>query len=422
MNVVLYGRVSSDRQDVDLSIAAQLRAIREYATKNVHVIVHEFMDEAESGRTTNRPVFQEMIRSARLKTRPFEAIRVWKHSRFARNRDDSIIYKSLLRRHGVQVVSISVPVEDSPTGKMMEGIIEVLDEFYSDNLAQEVTRGMREATSRWFWVSSQTPYGYRRVKVQDGAKTRSKIEPDPDTHGIVVQMFDMALSGLGCKQIASKLNQRGIPSPKGKCWGRGRVHAVLTNEVYTGTLLWGVNGKLHRNSKLEPTRVEGAFLAIVDRSTFDQVRGLLRSRGPKVVSPRRVSSPYLLSGLLHCGTCGAAMFGHGAKSGQYHYYVCATAHRNGNHLCNAKPIPQANIEGKVLNRIRALILDQDHLTELVRLTNLGLEGSLGAVRERLGALDAHTSTWDTVCSGSTRPWRLASNRWMSGPTDQRSPG
>jgi len=81
------------------------------------------------------------------------AILVWKLSRFARNREDSIIYKSLLKRHGVQVISINEPLEDTPTGRMLEGMIEVIDEFYSSNLAQEVTRGMREAASRGFWVS-----------------------------------------------------------------------------------------------------------------------------------------------------------------------------------------------------------------------------------------------------------------------------
>ncbi|MCZ6615137.1 MAG: recombinase family protein, partial [Chloroflexi bacterium] len=77
----------------------------------------------------------------------------------ARNREDAIVYKSLLRKQGIQVISITEPVEDTPTGRMMEGIIEVLDEFYSANLGQEVTRGMREAASRGFCVGSSTPYG-----------------------------------------------------------------------------------------------------------------------------------------------------------------------------------------------------------------------------------------------------------------------
>jgi DNA invertase Pin-like site-specific DNA recombinase len=149
--VVIYARVSSDRQDVDLSISAQLRALREYANRNNLTIVREFVDEAESGRTSARPAFREMISLAKLKQKPFEVILVWKLNRFARNREDSIIFKSLLRRQGIQVISINELLEPTPAGRMLEGIIEVLDEFYSANLAQDVTRGMRESASRGYF-------------------------------------------------------------------------------------------------------------------------------------------------------------------------------------------------------------------------------------------------------------------------------
>jgi site-specific DNA recombinase len=105
---------------------------------------------------------------------------VWKYSRFARNREDSIVYKSLLRKHGVQVISVTEPFEDTPTGKLLEAIIESLDEFYSANLGQEVLRGLRESASRGFYVSSRTPYGYRRVKVRDGSKERPTLVIHPE--------------------------------------------------------------------------------------------------------------------------------------------------------------------------------------------------------------------------------------------------
>ena len=107
MKVAIYARVSSEKQDVDLSISAQLKALREYVARNNHIIVIEYIDEAESGRSIDRPGFKQMIAAARQKPAPFEAILVWKLSRFARNREDSIIYKSLLRKHGVQIISIN---------------------------------------------------------------------------------------------------------------------------------------------------------------------------------------------------------------------------------------------------------------------------------------------------------------------------
>jgi site-specific DNA recombinase len=114
MKVAIYARVSSDSQDVDLSISAQLRAIRDYASRNGYEIVREFIDEAESGRTASRPAFKEMIALARTKVPPFQAILVWKLNRFSRSRADSVTYKALLRNKGINVISMNsiVPILD----------------------------------------------------------------------------------------------------------------------------------------------------------------------------------------------------------------------------------------------------------------------------------------------------------------------
>ena len=130
----LYARVSSDRQDVDLSVAAQLRALRDYAEKNGYLVAREFIDEAESGRIADRPQFRKMIDEASRTTAPFKEILVWKFSRFTRKREHAVAFKSMLRRKGIRVVSITEHADDTPTGKLMEAIIESVDEFYSENL------------------------------------------------------------------------------------------------------------------------------------------------------------------------------------------------------------------------------------------------------------------------------------------------
>ena len=132
--VALYARVSSDRQDVDLSIAAQLRALRDYAQKNGYIVFREYVDEAESGRIADRPEFRKMIDAAAKANGPFREILVWKFSRFTRKREHAVAFKSMLRRKGVRVVSITEHADDTPTGKLMEAIIESVDEFYSENL------------------------------------------------------------------------------------------------------------------------------------------------------------------------------------------------------------------------------------------------------------------------------------------------
>ncbi|MBM3301530.1 MAG: recombinase family protein, partial [Deltaproteobacteria bacterium] len=270
--VAIYARVSSDRQDVDLSISAQVKALRDYAARNEMTVVKEYIDEAESGRSIDRPGFKQMIATARQKPPSFTAILVWKLSRFARNREDSIIYKSLLRKQGVQVLSINEPVEDTPSGRLLEGIIEVIDEFYSANLSQDVTRGMRETASRGFYPGGPPPYGYKRVKVQDGAVQRVKLEPDPVTAPIVERIFKECMSGAGLLEITKGLNHDGLKTRKNYEWCKTTVHKVLKNEAYTGVLLWGQESTAGNNgNRLPHIRVEGAWPAIIDREIFEKV-------------------------------------------------------------------------------------------------------------------------------------------------------
>ncbi|NQW19131.1 MAG: recombinase family protein, partial [Chloroflexi bacterium] len=278
--VALYARVSSTAQDVDLSIGGQLNALRRFALDRGFEIIEEYVDEAVSGRTANRPVFQQMIGDARARPARFNAVLVWKLSRFARNREDSIVYKGMLRRHGIEVISITEPVEQTPAGQMMEGIIETVDEFYSASMGQDITRGMREAASRGFWVASMTPYGYKRTKVQDGPKQRTKLTLNTDTYGIAKTIFDLAMGGLGTKEIAKRLNQDGIPSPAGKRWGRGRVYGILTNPVYKGTLVFGKKGEYHRKTGLDPIIVDEAMPEIISPKEFERIQSKLRARSP----------------------------------------------------------------------------------------------------------------------------------------------
>ena len=385
MKVALYARVSSDKQDVDLSISGQLRALQEYAAKNGDEVMREFVDEAESGRTTNRPVFQEMVGLTRHKPAPFERILVWKLSRFARNREDSIIYKSLLRKRGVQVISINEPMEDSPSGRMLEGIIEVVDEFYSANLAEDVVRGMREAASRGFFVASQAPYGYRRIKVADGKKERTRLEPDPATAPVVSRIFDLALHGSGLKDIASILNEEGIAGARRKPWTKTTVHRVLTNEAYTGILVWGTTS--YRGRPPQPVRLTQAWDALVPSETFRRVKASLNLRSFPQSHPRRTGSRYLLSGLLQCGSCGHGFGGQEAKSGQFSYYVCSTLLKRGRGTCDSVYVNAARLEALVVEKIRDLILTKEHLEGLSHLVNEEVDVLTREYREHIDVVD-----------------------------------
>jgi site-specific DNA recombinase len=239
MKAALYARVSSEKQDIDLSISAQLRSLREYAAKIDYEVAKEFVEEAESGKTASRPAFREMIAAARRPQKLFDIILVWKYSRFARSREDSIVFKTMLRKNGIPVISITEPAEDTPTGKLLEAMIESLDEFYSANLGEEVTRGRRESASRGFYLSAVAPFGYRKIRVKDGSKERTKLEIEADQARVVVRIFDEVFEGKGLMEVAKRLNKEGITGPKGKGWMKTTIRKILTNEVYTGTAVWG---------------------------------------------------------------------------------------------------------------------------------------------------------------------------------------
>ena len=382
--VALYARVSSDRQDVDLSVAAQLRALRDYAKSNGYVVAREYVDEAESGRIADRPQFRKMLEEASRSEAPFKEILVWKFSRFTRKREHAVAFKSMLRRRGVRVVSITEHADDSATGRLMEAIIESVDEFYSENLAQEVTRGMREAASRGFWVASRTPYGFARVMVQDGAKKRPTLEPDPATSPVVKRIFALAEAGRGITDITRTLNGEGIANPTGRLWSKNGVHIILRNEAYIGTLVWGTNTR----DKTDPVRVEKAFPAIVSRAQFRRVNRRMRSRSPKRVHPRRVGSSYLLSGLVRCRACDRALSGQDAKSGRFSYYVCQSLMKRGSGACDSPRLNARRFEEMVVGQIRSNILTGGNIRDLVRLVDEEMDGVAHEQRQRLETVES----------------------------------
>ena len=223
-----------------------------------------------------------------------------------------------------------------------------MDEFYSENLAQDVVRGMRESASRGFFLGSTAPFGYKRIKVGDGVKERPTLEVDPTTAPVVKEVFESSLRGNGLEEICKALNGRGITN-RGKRWNKGGLHYLLTNEAYTGTAVWGRTSKGEKTQ--DPVRVEGAWPALVSRELFDNVQLAMRDRAPKVQRPARVGSKFLLSGLLKCGVCGRPYSGQGAKSGQFAYYICGTLFREGAGTCSARYLNAPRLEAFVVENM-----------------------------------------------------------------------
>ena len=161
--VCAYIRVSTHMQE-ELSPDAQIRLLKDYAGTNGMIITKVYEDLGISGtKALKRPSFQQMISDCKSKEHPYDAILVWKFSRFARNQEESIVYKSLLKKENVDVISVSEPLPDGFIGSLVERIFEWMDEYYSIRLSGEVKRGMTQKALRGGY-QGRMPLGYQKEK------------------------------------------------------------------------------------------------------------------------------------------------------------------------------------------------------------------------------------------------------------------
>lgn len=309
-----YIRVSTDDQ-VELSPASQLAEIRRWAAGHGYLVPDEYVyrDEGISGRkVVGRDAFRRMIGTAKTRPRPFEAILLWKFSRFARNRDDAVLYKSLLRKqHGIDVISISEPVAEGKMGIITEALIEAMDEYYSINLAEEVKRGMTEKHRRGE-LQATPAYGY---SVSDNVLT--PMEPEAT---FVKEIFRRFNAGEGAYPIARWLNDAGARTHRGNRFENRTVEYILQNPVYIGKLRWNPTGRTRRDfsspdvvlsdGKHEPLIGEDVFAAAQKR--LAELKAIRPYRG----KPASVRKSWL-SGLVRCSACGATLI-----FTKPHYWKC----------------------------------------------------------------------------------------------------
>ena len=166
-SAVIYLRVSTDRQaEKDLSLPTQREACERFARERDLRVVKIFEDAGESARTSDRPAFLEMIDFCMVhgKALDIKAVICWDTSRFARNRYDAIICKKQLIKKGIKVLFASQPIGDGAEGQLLEGFLELVDEFYSKQLSRNIIRGMEENARRGFVNGSRPPFGYQFIK------------------------------------------------------------------------------------------------------------------------------------------------------------------------------------------------------------------------------------------------------------------
>ncbi len=304
-----YIRVSTDEQ-ADQSPESQLIEIRRYAAANNILLPDDliFVDEGISGkRSENRPGFQKMIGAAKEDPAPFEVILLWKFSRFARNQEESIVYKALLRKQcGVDVISVSEPLPGGPFASLIERIIEWFDEFYSIRLSQEVKRTMKVKAERGE-LQSTPSFGYR-VHMEAGKK--SVLELVPEEAQIVREIFDRFNSGEGFFPIAKWLNSIGVKTHRGNPFENRTVEYILRNPVYIGKLRWTPTGRTRRDFANPDTIVaDSSHPPIVTEEVFEAAQKRIAEL--KAVWGYKARPTYelkdWLSGLVRCSECGSTL-------------------------------------------------------------------------------------------------------------------
>ena len=272
-NACAYIRVSTDKQE-ELSPDAQKRLIIDYCKKNGYTITNEniFIENGISGKKADkRPEFKRMIALAKSKEHPFDVILVWKFSRFARNQEESIVYKSMLKKANVDVVSVSEPVIDGPFGSLIERIIEWMDEYYSIRLSGEVIRGMTEKAIRGGY-NAQPPLGYKK---NSDTGIPEIYEPEAV---IVRNIFSFISQGLSLIDTARSVNNMGFHTRRGGMFEQRTIRYIIENPFYYGYVRWNrQNPSEHAiKDKSEWIIAPGAHPVLINKESWDFANEQLR--------------------------------------------------------------------------------------------------------------------------------------------------
>ena len=302
-----YVRVSTDSQ-LDLSPDSQLKAIHEYAKREGYIIPDEYVyREAEgiSGKSADkRPQFRLMIATAKQDNPPFDSIFVWKFSRFARNQEEAIMYKNLLKKRGIAVRSITEPSDNSPFSSLIERIIEWMDEYYLINLASEVRRGKTEKATRGEY-SGMPPYGYDLVN--------KNLVPNADADAVRF-IFSRYVAGDALRDIAVKVDALGFKTRKGNRPDVRFVEYIVRNYAYAGKVRYSTEGQgnyLYNKDNIHGDSVviiDGHHEPIIDAETWELAQNRLKKRDAEMKYVRREHPEgFMLKGLVRCSSCGSTL-------------------------------------------------------------------------------------------------------------------
>ena len=336
---VIYARYSSHNQREE-SIEGQIRECKDFAARNDLTIIGEYIDRAISGKTDNRADFQRMIKDS--ERGQFQVVLVYAIDRFARNRYDSAIYKAKLKKNGVKVFYAKQNIPDSPEGIILESVMEGYAEYYSQNLAVHIKRGMKENALQCKVTGGTTPLGYR-------ISENKTYEVDPAGAKIIREIFEMYAGGVSATQIVNYCNKQGYRTARGGSFNKNSLRTILLNDKYIGVY------------RYEDVEIEGGIPAIIDKELFEKVQATFH-HNHAARARNKANADYLLTTKLFCGHCGSNMVGEcgTSRNGETHYYYKCTD-RKRSHSCTKHTERKEWIEEFVVRHTVNTVLTDDNI-------------------------------------------------------------
>lgn len=342
-NAVIYARYSSDKQ-TDQSIEGQLRVCNEYAERNGLTIVDTYIDRATTGTNDNRPAFQKMLADSD-KPVAWDIVLVYAIDRFGRNAIEVAVNKQRLRKNKKTLISATQRTSDNIDGTrnldgiLLENVYIGLAEYFSAELSQKVSRGLKENRNKGLYTGGTLTYGYR--------VENKRVYVDENQANVVNEIFTMYANGYMAKEIIDSLHSRGI-SYNGKPFLYNAIYNLLHNEKYIGK--YKVNDEIFTNIYPQIVPLE-LFETVQRRLVFNKL------------GQKSKNAVFLLKSKVFCGYCGKPING---DSGTSHtgkkmfYYKCANKKKSKNN-CIKKAVSKDYLEQTVLDMAMELFTSKINL-------------------------------------------------------------
>src|SRR5947209_3011887 len=257
LGAVIYVRVSTKEQTENLSLPTQLQACEEYCQRQGFHVLARFREEGESAKTADRTELQKLLQFCRNNKGTVQFVVVFNLTRFAREKYDHFALRAHLKSLGISLRSATEPIDDTSTGKLMEGVLAAFAQFDNDVRSKRTRGGMKAALElgRWTFLA---PLGYLNAPRSTG----KSLIPDPERAPLVKRAFQDFATGRFTKDEARKnVIALGLKTRRGKPVPSQTFEAMLRNRVYIG-LIDVPDFGISRRGDFEPLVTKKVFFPV----------------------------------------------------------------------------------------------------------------------------------------------------------------